>query len=224
MRNDTSSEVLSAVVEAVEWKDATEIVSDGSKPSGQRVVIYPPELENLGTVITTKNAGADSEEGHGIACERILSASDSFEFPPKFLPSDHEDFEGFAAPPKVAQWTNLSSQIATAGRRQVVEDGRDTSNSDSDSDTEQHGDVILDGYFGDKTDSNGNPIGCERRITNEQAEAQRRAWQSTANRSKKGTSGRVHGGGDVPGGNGLGKGSVKSSNRSESSQVPACRP
>jgi hypothetical protein len=119
---------------------------------------------------------------------------------------------------------NLSSQIATAGRRQVAEDGPDTCNSDSDSDTEQHGEVILDGYVGVKTDSNSNPIGSEHKITNEQAEAQRRAAQSTALRFEKGTSGKGHGGGGAPGGNSSEKGRAKSANRSETSQTPTSRP
>jgi hypothetical protein len=110
------------MVEAVEWKHATKCVSDGSKRPGQRVVIYPPEIE-LGSIISTSTAGTDSEDGHGIACERILSASDSFEHPPKFFPSDHENIDGLADPPKVAEWMNFSSQIATAGLRQVEEDG-----------------------------------------------------------------------------------------------------
>jgi hypothetical protein len=83
-----------------------------------------------------KRTDCDLSEGHEIACERILSASDRFENPPKFLPSDHENFEGFVEPPKVAEWMNLSSQIATAGRRQVAEDGPGTFNSDSDSDSD----------------------------------------------------------------------------------------
>jgi hypothetical protein len=107
MANDSSSAVLSAVVEAVEWKHVTEFASDGSKRSGQRIVIYPPELDKLRTVIATKNAGADSDGGHEIAFTRILSASNSFEHPPKFFPSDHEDFEGFVDPPKVREWKDL---------------------------------------------------------------------------------------------------------------------
>jgi hypothetical protein len=164
-----------------------EFVSDGSKRPGQRVVIYPPELEKLATVISTNDARADSEYGHGIACERILSASESFDNPPKFFPSDHENFEGFVDPPKVAEWMNLSSQIATAGRRQVAEDGPDTCSSDSDSDTEQHGDVILDGYVGIKTDSNGNPISSGHRMSTEQAEALRRASNPPPEEVRKAT-------------------------------------
>jgi hypothetical protein len=216
-KNDSTSAVLSAVVEAVEWKHVTELVSDGSKRSGQRVVIYPPELEKLGTVIATKNAGADSEEGHEIACERILSASNSFEHPPKFFPSDHEDFKGLADTPKVMEWMNLSSQIATAGRRQAAEDGRYACNSDSDSDTEQHGEVIYDGYVGIKTDSNGNPIGCEHGISNEQTEAQRRERQWEANRPKTGVSGKDSDSGEVP------KGKSSENERTKSTKAPANR-
>jgi hypothetical protein len=185
MANDSTSAVLTAVVKAVEWKHAAQIESDGSGRLGRLVVIYPPELDRLGTVLDSRSTNCDLADGHEIACEWILSASDSFENPPKFFPSDHEDFEGLADPPKVAQWMNLSSQIATAGRRQVAEDGPETCNSDSDSDTEQYGEVILDGYGGVKTDSNGNPISCEHRISNEHAEALRRATQSMESASRE---------------------------------------
>jgi hypothetical protein len=77
---------------------------------------------------------------------------------------------------------------ATACRSQVAEDGPDTFNSESDSDNEQHGDVIMDACVGIKTDSNGNPISAEHKISNEQAEAQRRAAQSVAPRPQVNTS------------------------------------
>jgi hypothetical protein len=78
-------------------------------------------------------------------------------------------------PPEVAVWMNMSSQIATAGRVQVLEDDRDTFNSDSDSDNERHGEVILDGYKGIKTDSQGNPMGSGYKISNAQVAATRQA-------------------------------------------------
>jgi hypothetical protein len=159
-------------------------------------------------------------DGHEIACERIISASDSFEHPPKFFQSDHDDFEGLADPPKVAEWINLSSQIATADRRQVAEDGPDTCNSDSDSDTEQHGDVTLDGYIGVKTNSNGNPISSEHRISTEQAEALRRDSHSTANRPKSEVSGKDSSGGEVPGKKSPGKGKAKSASWPVGRKVP----
>jgi hypothetical protein len=44
MSNDATSEALAAVEEAVEWKHALEL--DGSKRTGQLVVIYPPHWKS----------------------------------------------------------------------------------------------------------------------------------------------------------------------------------
>jgi hypothetical protein len=77
--------------------------------------------------------------------------------------------------------------MATVGRRQVAEYGPDTCNWDSDSDTEQHGDVTLNGYVGIMTDANGNPIGSSHKISNAQAEVLRRAFQSSQEESRKAT-------------------------------------
>jgi hypothetical protein len=65
-------------------------------------------------------------------------------------------------------------------RRQVAEDGPGACNSDSDS---------------DKTDSNGNPISCEHRISNEQAEALGRASQPLATSPMESASGKESDGG-----------------------------
>jgi hypothetical protein len=109
MTNNSSSAVLSAVVEAVEWKHAAEIPGEDGKRPGKRVVIHPPELNRLQTVLPTEESQRDVADGQDIACERIAAAKESFEHPPKLFPSDHENFEGYAKPPEVAQWMNMSS-------------------------------------------------------------------------------------------------------------------
>jgi hypothetical protein len=60
-------------------------------------------------------------------------------------------------------------------RVQVPENGPDVMNSESDSDNEQHGDVILNGYQGISVDSNGDPTGSEHGMSNSQADQMRRA-------------------------------------------------
>jgi hypothetical protein len=72
------------------------------------------------------------------------------------------------------EWMTAAPQIATGSRRQVVENGPDVMNSDNDSDDEQHGDEILDGYLGIKTDAHGNPIGKEHHMETSQADQMRR--------------------------------------------------
>jgi hypothetical protein len=92
MSNDATSATLAAVAEAVEWNHALEL--EGLKRPGQRVVICPPTLEKLETVLVTGNTGFDMEDGHDIAYQRVLSACASFENPPRFFSSESRDFGG----------------------------------------------------------------------------------------------------------------------------------
>jgi hypothetical protein len=96
----------------------------------------------------------------------------------------------------------------------VAEDGPDTFNSESDSDSEQHGDVIMDAYVGIKTDSNGNPVSAEHKISSEQAESQRRADI----KPKESATGKDIGGGGVPKGHSTGK------RKTKKTRVPASQP
>jgi hypothetical protein len=50
----------------------------------------------------------------------------------------------------------------------------------SDSDTEDHGTEIKDGYKGISTNSNGDPMGSAQRVTTEQANAMKAASHQTA--------------------------------------------
>jgi hypothetical protein len=76
-----------------------------------------------------------------------------------------------------------ASQIATGSRIQVPENGPDVMNSESDSDNEQHGDEILDGYNGIKTDAHGNPIGKEHHVETSQADQMRREAKASGSGS-----------------------------------------
>jgi hypothetical protein len=62
MPNTKGAAILSAVAEAVAWKnEALEI--DGPTRKGQRVVIYPKELTSLDMVLSTGDPSIDSEDG-----------------------------------------------------------------------------------------------------------------------------------------------------------------
>jgi hypothetical protein len=65
MANSRESAILSAAEEAATWKHALEL-EDGAR-KGQRVVIYPKELSQLETVLSTGDPNVDVEEGHQIA-------------------------------------------------------------------------------------------------------------------------------------------------------------
>jgi hypothetical protein len=87
MANSRESAILTAAVEAVTWKHASEL--DGPR-QGQRVVIYPKELSQLEQVLSTGDPNVDSEDGHPIAYTAILQAAQIFEKPPVSLKEDHE--------------------------------------------------------------------------------------------------------------------------------------
>jgi hypothetical protein len=170
MANDSSAGLLTAVVEAVEWKDPVELSE--SMRQGQRVIIYPPELDRLQVVLSLEKSMWDVADGQEEACERVVAARDSFEHQPIFFSSDQEDLKHHADPTTVAEWMATASQIATGYRRQVPENGPDVMNSESDSDNEQHGDVILDGYKVISVNADGDPIGTEHRMETSQGDGE----------------------------------------------------
>jgi hypothetical protein len=131
MSNTTESAVLAATAEAVAWKnDALE--TPGPR-KGQRVVIYPKELTQLDTVLSSRDPNLDPEDGHPIAYQRVLAAAAEFEVPPIFL---KEDSEATTSDPRkaeeVSKWMSTAEQIATGSRPRVLEDGPDTIHSDDD--------------------------------------------------------------------------------------------
>jgi hypothetical protein len=172
MANDSSAALLTAVVEAVEWKHPIELPT-GKRP-GQRVVIYPPEFGGLQAVLSSERSAWDVADGQGEACERIISAKDNLEHPPIFFSTNQEELKHHVDPSKINEWMTTESQIATRNRRQVPENGPNVMNSESDSDNEQHGDVIMNGYQGISVNSNGDPIGSEYHMTTSQADQMRR--------------------------------------------------
>jgi hypothetical protein len=72
MKNEEKSATLIAVAEAVERKHAFEPV--GPKRLGQRVVIYPPFLDNLEQVLNSGDPSCYSEPSHSMAYQRIYEA------------------------------------------------------------------------------------------------------------------------------------------------------
>jgi hypothetical protein len=129
MANTKEAAVLSAVAEAVVWKNEA-LETDGPR-KGQRVVIYPKELPQLDTVLSTGDPNIDAESGHPIAYERILAHAQSYENPPILL---REDCERITSDPKMAEavprWMCMAELVATGSRRRVPENGPDTWDSD----------------------------------------------------------------------------------------------
>jgi hypothetical protein len=130
MANTKEAAILSAVAEAVAWKNEALEPEDPPR-KGQRIVIYPKDLAQLDAVLSTGDPNVDSEGGHPIAYQRILAHSQTFENPPIFIKADSDRV---TTDPKLAEsvpsWMCTAERIATGSRRRVPEDGPDTWNSD----------------------------------------------------------------------------------------------
>jgi hypothetical protein len=164
MPNDGVSVCLAGVTGAVEWDHVLETALP--KHTTQRVVIYPPSLSKLETVLISGHIESDTENGHDIAYQRILSSCSLYANPPVFFPADSQDFGGIDIADKVQVWMHTSAQVSTGGRKQVLENGPDVCDSESDSENEDHGEVLSNMYTDDiPLDSNGCPIDGRHRLS-----------------------------------------------------------
>jgi hypothetical protein len=146
MANMKEAAILSAVAEAVAWKN--EALEDEDPPrKGQRVVIYPKDLVQLDAVLSTGDPNVNPESGHPIAYQKILEHAHTFENPPI---SVKEDAASIAADPKMSEmvpiWMCTAERIATGNRRRVPEDGPDTWNSDDEAEKDVEPDVEHGAY------------------------------------------------------------------------------
>jgi hypothetical protein len=130
MANTKEAAILSAVAEAVAWKNEALEAEDPPR-KGQRVVIYPKDLVQLDAVLSTGDPNVDPESRHPIGYERILAHAQTFETPPIFIKADAERI---TSDPKLSElvpnWMCTDERIATGNRRRVPEDGPDTWYSD----------------------------------------------------------------------------------------------
>jgi hypothetical protein len=172
MSNDATLVCLVGVVEAVEWAHVLE--NNLPKRTTQRVTIYPPALSKLKTVLTSGNPGLDSQDGHDITYQRILSACSMYESQPIFFSADSQDFGGLDIADKVQVWMHTAAQVSTGDRRQVLENGPDVCDSESDSENEDHGEVLSGMYTANiPVDSKGQPIDARYKLSADQASAMR---------------------------------------------------
>jgi hypothetical protein len=131
MTNDANSATLAGVAEAVEW---AHVLEEGlPKRVTQRVVICPPTLTGFSRVLS--GDFSNIEDGHEIAYQRISAACSKYVAPPAFDSADSQDFGGID-PSKVRPWMHTAPQVSIGGRSQVLENGPDVCNSDSDSENE----------------------------------------------------------------------------------------
>jgi hypothetical protein len=144
MANTRDSTLLYAAAEAVTWNHASQ-PDEGRK--GQRVVIFPKELVQLEAFLATSDPSVDPEDGHPLVYEAILRESAKFETPPLFV---KEDSDFVANDPvlsvNVPEWLAKSRQVATGGRRRVLEDWADVPDSSDEDDEKMVADEELGMY------------------------------------------------------------------------------
>jgi hypothetical protein len=132
MANTRDSALLSAAAEAVSWNHASQ-PDEGRK--GQRIIIFPKDLPQLEGFLATSDPNVDPEDGHPIAYEAILRESAKFETPPLFVKEDSAFVtEDPVLSANVPEWLAKSRQVATGGRRRVLENGADVLNSSDEED------------------------------------------------------------------------------------------
>jgi hypothetical protein len=80
MPNTRESAILSAAVEAVQWKHPIERVSEERKRLTSSVVIYPAEMPQLEEVLSEFSRNpSEQEDGSHIALSKILEKSAEYE-------------------------------------------------------------------------------------------------------------------------------------------------
>jgi hypothetical protein len=71
---------------------------------------------------------------------------------------------------------NMTNEISIGGRRQVLKDGADVCNSESDSENEDHGETLTGCYVGIPLDDQGHPLSASYKLSEQQAAALR--WEA----------------------------------------------
>jgi hypothetical protein len=183
MKNEEKSAALIAVAEALEWKHGFEPVAE--KRLSQRIVIYPPFLDKLGEVLGSGDPSCDPETSHAMAYQPIYEAYQSFETPPKLLTSDSPKLATSDFAEKIPLWMTLPHEISIEGRRQVLEDGADVCNSESDSENGDRGNELTGCYVGIPLDDQGNPLSASYKLSEQQAAAMR--WEARQEKSFAGS-------------------------------------
>jgi hypothetical protein len=143
MDSSRESVTISAIAEAVGRRHELENTSDPNHlRRGQRIIVYPKFLSKFSTGMITGNVGLDMDGGHDTTDERIM---DEFQMwredcRPIFMPEDSSDIARWPALAQhAAEWMKDAKRIAVAGYGQVLEDGPDVCDSESDSENSDHG-------------------------------------------------------------------------------------
>jgi hypothetical protein len=144
-----------------------------SNPARTRAIVYSKFLNKLNDLIASGNIGVDPEESRWRACEAISWPVGSR---PITVPEGDPRLSQWPIlAAKAGEWMVDAKRIAVAGYRQVLEDGQDVCDSESDAEYSDHGEVHEGMYTDEAT------LGSARLTTQ----------QSNAPRAKGRASGQV---------------------------------
>jgi hypothetical protein len=166
MANTREAALLSAAAEAVSWNHASQ---PDEEREGQRIIIFPKDLLPLEEFLASGDPNVDPEDGPPIALESIFRESAKYKTPPLFVMENSTYVtEDPVLSASVPEWLAKSRQVATGGRRRVLEDGRDVLNSSDEDDERMVADEEL-GMYAPGMDPKKGPV----RLSSTQAATQR---------------------------------------------------
>jgi hypothetical protein len=137
---------LSGIADVLTWLRALEpsLDPDYLRP-GRRVGIYLKFLDKLDAILESGNIGIDPEQSRWPAYEAILTQSISGPIGSRaiLLPEDYPRISQWPIlEAKAEEWMEDAKRVSVAGSRQVLEDGRDVCNSESDAEYSRRGEVL----------------------------------------------------------------------------------
>jgi hypothetical protein len=138
---------------------------------------FPKDLLPLEEFLASGDPNIDPEDGHPIALESILRESAKYKTPPMFVAEDSEYvIKDPLLAANVPEWLVKSRQVATGGRRRVLENGADVLSSSDEEDPDMKPDEEQKMYT-PGMDPSAGPI----HLSTSQAAAQR--FYAKANRA-----------------------------------------
>jgi hypothetical protein len=143
MGNTREEVALSGIADALAWRHALEM-PDGPDfvPLGRRIVVYPEFLDKLGPIFETGDLSLDPVESRRPAYEAILTQSISWPVTsrPIMLPAGDQRLSLWLPGDwNVFGWMLDARRIAVSGYWQVLEDGPDVCDSESDAEYSDDG-------------------------------------------------------------------------------------
>jgi hypothetical protein len=149
MPNTRESAILTADVEAVEWRHPIESVTIDGKRATPRIVIYPADMSQIEEALSDFSQNpSEAEDGSHNALSKILEHSAEYASLPRFLRGDSSEIQNNPELDAAASFgLSTAAQVSVGSRDYVLENGPDVMNSsDEDSPQEESGEVLTGMY------------------------------------------------------------------------------